>query len=399
MDDAVARAQRNTTARADEVGQLVVHGHVDRLRIGRGMAERLHDQVGAETEAGEILELVAGHRASGVLRSDRGHARLAIGAGTHALPLWQATGAPHHFLREAEALAAAGRIFRQAEQGRGRQSKRLACPGGQAATDDQRNAATGADLVEQHFRLDPEFGDQLAILECLALIWAQFDNVAHRHLADIELDRQRTGVFHGVVEDRRDLAAEADAAEALVRDVGDILAGEPEHRVGRRLAARTGTDHIADVGDQMALLLERFDERNRTALAVFFRGDAVAPVLEHGQRVQRDIGAGRRIGRRREVIGIGFAADFEHRDRQRLRNLGSAREPFAVGPALQHAAGMRVALVGLLLDVVEGIEHEQGLLQCCRGTGAQRGVIEQFDQRMNVVATEHGAEQFGCPLR
>ena len=55
---------------ADEVGQLVVHLHVDRLRVGRGVAEDLHHQVGAEAQAGQVLQLVARHRAGGVLRAD-----------------------------------------------------------------------------------------------------------------------------------------------------------------------------------------------------------------------------------------------------------------------------------------------------------------------------------------
>jgi hypothetical protein len=67
VDDAVARAQRNAATRADEVGQLMVHLHVHRLRIRRGVAERLHHQIGAEAQAGQILQFIARHRAGGVL--------------------------------------------------------------------------------------------------------------------------------------------------------------------------------------------------------------------------------------------------------------------------------------------------------------------------------------------
>ena len=44
---------------------------------------------------------------------------------------------------------------------------------------------------------------------------------------------------------------------------------------------------------------------------------------------------------------------------------------------------------------MEGIEHQQGVLQAIGGNRADGGIVEQFDQRMHVVAAEHGAEQFG----
>ncbi len=68
----------------DEVGQIVLQLDVDRLGVGGGVAETLHHQIGVEAEAGQLLELVAGHGPGGVLGADRGHARLAVGAGAHA---------------------------------------------------------------------------------------------------------------------------------------------------------------------------------------------------------------------------------------------------------------------------------------------------------------------------
>ena len=67
VDDAVARTQWYTTAGADEVRQLMMHLHVHRLGISGGVAEGLHHQVGTEAQASQVFELVAGHRASGVL--------------------------------------------------------------------------------------------------------------------------------------------------------------------------------------------------------------------------------------------------------------------------------------------------------------------------------------------
>jgi hypothetical protein len=50
---------------------------------------------------------------------------------------------------------------------------------------------------------------------------------------------------------------------------------------------------------------------------------------------------------------------------------------------------------GFLGDVVEVVEHQQRALQALGGDGADRGVVEQVDQRLDVVAAEHGAEEFG----
>ena len=82
-----------------------------------------------------------------------------------------------------------------------------------------------------------------------------------------------------------------------------------------------------------------------------------------------------------------------------LPALRAAGEPFGVGPGLQHGLGVGVALVGLRLDVVEIVEHQQGLLQAFGGDGADLRVLEQVDQRIDVEAAEHGAEQFGGSLR
>ena len=67
VDDTVARAERDTTTVADEVGEGVVGGDVDGLGVGGSVAERLHDEVSGETEAGKVLEFVTGHGTSGIL--------------------------------------------------------------------------------------------------------------------------------------------------------------------------------------------------------------------------------------------------------------------------------------------------------------------------------------------
>ena len=67
VDHAVTWTQRHTTAAADELGQLAVRLHIDRLGVSRRVAERLHHQVGREAQASQVLQLVACHRAGGVL--------------------------------------------------------------------------------------------------------------------------------------------------------------------------------------------------------------------------------------------------------------------------------------------------------------------------------------------
>ena len=56
---------------------------------------------------------------------------------------------------------------------------------------------------------------------------------------------------------------------------------------------------------------------------------------------------------------------------------------------------MRVALVGLGLHVEELVEHQQGFLQCIGGHAGDDFVVQQVDQRADVVAAELGAEQLG----
>ena len=120
VDDAVTRTQGHTAAGADEVGQLVVHLHVHRLGVRRCVAEGLHHQVSAEAQAGQVFELVARHRASRILRADRSHFWLAIGAransGLLAVDERQATGATDHFLCQRVATATVNGVGGQAEQ-------------------------------------------------------------------------------------------------------------------------------------------------------------------------------------------------------------------------------------------------------------------------------------------
>ena len=165
----------------------VVGLDVHRLRIGGGVAERLHDQVGGETEAGqELLQLVAGHRAGGVLRAHRGHLRLAIGARRTPWPSGRPQARPTIFCAS-EPLAGIGRVLRQAnrvEAGRPSASRALAVV---AATDDQRDAAAGADFVQQHVGTSTSNWRSPRRSSAPCRVRAQLDHVAHVHLRHVEL--------------------------------------------------------------------------------------------------------------------------------------------------------------------------------------------------------------------
>ena len=397
VDDAVAGAQRDTTTGAHEVGQLVVHLHVHGLGVSSGVAERLHHQVSTEAQAGQVFQFITGHGAGGVLGPHRRHLGFAVGTGAHALAFWQAHSTAHHLLRECETTAVVGRALRQAEQGGRWQAQRKTRLGGQAPANDQGNTATGAHFVEQHVTLQRELGNHLAVLQRLAFVRTQLNHVTHGHLAHVQLDRQCARVFHGVVEDRGDLAAQTHTTKTLVGHKRNVFASEPQHRVGGGLAAGAGTDHIAHIGHQVALGTQVFEELNRAAFAVFFRHDARAGILVHGQRVQRDVGAAPGVGRGRQVVGVDFTGHFEDADGDALRHFGAAGKPLTFGPALQHGLGVFVALFGLFLHVVELVEHQQCVLQARSGDfgHTRAGVVQQVNQGADVVATQHGAKQLG----
>ncbi|KPY53304.1 Multidrug resistance protein AcrA/AcrE family [Pseudomonas syringae pv. solidagae] len=394
VDDAVARTQGNAAAGHDEVRQRVVRLDVDRLRIGRGVAERLHDQIGREAQARQVFQFVAGHRASGVLGTDGGHLRFAVGARTNAR---YAARLADHLLRQGVTLGAFGWLVRGLEQVELRQAQFGARLAGQATTDDQRNTAASADFVEQHRGLHFEGGDDFVavVLADLAGVGVDVDHVTHVDVRDIEFDWQSAGIFHGVVEDRSNFAAEAETAGTLVRDVRDVVAEEPEYRVGCRFTRGAGTDHVTDVGNREALTAHFFDLLHRADGALNVRDDAVTGHFQHGQGVQRDVRTRPGIRGRGQVVGVGFAGDLEDAQADLVGQRRALLEPLAVSPGLQHSLGVGIAVLGFFGHVVEGVEHQQGVLELFGCDRREGGVVEQLNQGDDVVATLHGAEQFG----
>ena len=288
VDDAVARTQGNAATGHDEVRQGVVGGHVDRLGIRRGVAERLHHQIRREAQARQVFQFVTGHWTGGVLRTHGGHFRLAVSTRTNT---GYAAGFTDHFLRQGETLGAFNRRFRLFEQVRWTHAQFGACLFSQAATDDQRNTAASADFIQQNRGFQFKGGDDFVgtVLADFASVRVQVDHVAHVDVADVELDRQCARIFHGVVEDRSNFAAEAETTGALVRHVRHVVAEEPQYRVGSRFTRRTRTDNVTDVGDREALAAHFFDLLHRADGALDVWHDAVTGHFQHGQRVQRDV--------------------------------------------------------------------------------------------------------------
>ncbi len=110
--------------------------------------------------------------------------------------------------------------------------------------------------------------------------------------------------------------------------------------------------------------------------------------------MQWNIRAAPGVGRRREIVGVGFAGDLEDRQLYAGWEFGTRREPLRFGPAFDDALRDHIACLGFFRDIVEEVEHQQGLLQAFCGDRRQRCVIEQINQRLDVVTANHCAEQF-----
>ena len=300
-------------------------------------------------------------------------------------------------MRQCETGVGRGGYAGQTEQCGCGQAQELTGLGGQAAANDEIDAATGSHFVKQHVALEFELGHGLAVFDQLAVVGQHVNDVAHFQLGHIHFNGQRAGVFLCVEEDGGNFAAERYTAKALVGHKWDVLAGGPNHRVGGRLAAGTGTHHVTHVGDEVALFLQVFDELHRAALAIFLGLESCVRtgVLQHRQVVHRDVWTRGGIGRWRQVVGIGFARDLEHRDGDFFVDFRAAGEPLTIGPRLHDFFGRGVTGFGFFGHVVEVVEHQQRFLQRCAGHSSHFGVVQQFDQRMHVVATHHGAQQFG----
>ncbi len=145
----------------------------------------------------------------------------------------------------------------------------------------------------------------------------------------------------------------------------------------------------------MAFGFEVVDELHGAAFAILFghKRCAWAGVFEHRQVVHRDVGAAPGVGRGRQVIGVGFTGHFEHGDGDFLLDFGALLEPLGVGPGLDDLFGLGVARLGFFGNVVECVEHQQRAFERFAGFRSHGRIVEQINEWLDVVATEHGAQQ------
>ena len=172
-----------------------------------------------------------------------------------------------------------------------RQTERLAGFGGQATTDNQRDTATGADLIQQHIGFQFKCRQQFigVMIADLTFIRVNVDHIPHIQVADIHFHRQSTRIFHRVEENRGNFAAQHNTAAALVRYIRDIIPHKPQHRVSRGFTGRAGTDHITDIGQREPFFAEQINLINRTDIARLIRINTVTRVFQHRECMQRDI--------------------------------------------------------------------------------------------------------------
>ncbi len=353
--------------------------HVHWLWVGRRVAEGLHDQIGGKFQAGQLLDFVAGHGAGGVLGAHRGHSGFAVGAGPHA---GLTARLADDFL--GQGVAAAGFLGHLGfgEQRCGGESEGRTGLGGESTADDEVDAAAGPDLVRQGGGCQFETGQDGAVAADGPFLGVDRDHVAIFKAVHLALDGQHAGILGGVEVDGGDGSAHDHAAGALGRNVGDVAADMPEHGVDPGLAGGAGTHHVAHVGDGMALLFEFRDDLKGAGQAVH----------QHGLGVQRDVGSAPGLGGRREIVGVGLARHLEDRDGERFRHGGAGGEPGGFGPVFQDLPGMGIGL-GLGHHLVEGIIDQQGVGKGGRRLLGQFGVGQQVDERGDVVAAHHGAQQ------
>ena len=394
VDDTVARTQCHTATGLDKVRHGVLHFNVNRLRIRRRVTERLHHQIRLEAQTRQVFQFVTGHRPRSVLRAYSRHLRFAVSARTYALAFFQTTSLTHHFLRQSEAFGACFRVNRQTESVGCAQVQGSTGLSGQTTTDDQRDTSASLNFVQDDIGFEFEFGDNVTgFVQDFAFVWTDIDHVTHVHLVDRRFEYQSTGIFHGVEEDRGHFRTDTHTAAALVRYARNVITEEPQHRVGGRLTRRAGTDNVTHKGNGQAFGFDLFDLLHRAGYAVLFWSQTVAGHLISSAGVQRDIRAGPGIRSRRQVIGIGFAGDFEHGHLDGFSNLVALGEPLSVGPGFHQFFGNGIAGVHFVLYVVEGIKHQQGVLQFFSGQRSQLSVVQQLNQRGDVVATLHHTQQ------
>ena len=302
----------DAAAVAHEGRQLAVRLDVDRLRVRRRVAEALHHQIGAEAQAGEILQLVARHRAGGVLASRRWSSSVRSRCrGARPGPrAGRRRGRPSSAPACSRVVAACGACGRRnaADAGRPRNSRALAVserPMIRLMRPPARTSSSSTSLLQL------ELGDRGSVLDDLAVVAAarrsRRPSRACETSTSIGSAPESSCVLKkiGAI-----LAPSVTPPNRLFGHERDVLRRWPRSRCWWRSCAscrcRPRRRRRQRGGPCFFSSSMKLD---RAALAVFLGLEcgAGARVLQHRQVVQRDVGPAPRIGRRRQVVGVGLA--------------------------------------------------------------------------------------------
>ncbi len=234
------------------------------------------------------------------------------------------------------------------------------------------------------------------LAENLAVIGTDFNYIAHVDVVDWCFKDQGARIFHGVEENRGDFVADTDATGTFVRHAGDVVTKEPQYRVGCRLARGAGTHHVADKGDRQTFGFNVLNLFHRADFTWLIGRQAVAGHFVGRQGMQGYIRTGPGIGCRGQIIGIGFASHLEDYGLDTFGDSILPGKPLGIGPGLKHGFCLSVAGIGFFGDIMECIENQNSTFQLFRRTVGEVSIIQQLNQRFDVVAAVHIAEQCYC---
>mmetsp|Transcript_21168 Transcript_21168/g.44664 ORF Transcript_21168/g.44664 Transcript_21168/m.44664 type:complete len:342 (+) Transcript_21168:831-1856(+) len=337
--------------------------HIHRLRIRRRVTERLHDQIGIESQTRQSAQFVPSHGAGGILTSHRGHDRLAVLSRGDAL---HPTSLTDHLLGERKSTGLVSRIDGHVENvgDRGVTSEGNAGLGCEGSSNDQGDASPSADLVQENIGLQIELGHELIArgIDHLSLPGINVNDISGVEIAHVHFDGKRAGILHGIEKDGSDFPSDAHAARFEVGNVRNVLPHVMQHGVRGGFTTRSSPHHVSHVGQRVALLLQFLHLGERSDLAVNLGIDPFSGVLEHGQGVEGNVWTAPRVLGGRQIVRVRLAGDLENRHGNFVGNIRFGGVPLGIGPAFQDALGGGLGLgrsVGRVVNVhnvVEGIK-------------------------------------------
>ena len=95
------------------------------------------------------------------------------------------------------------------------------------------------------------------------------------------------------------------------------------------------------------------------------------------------------VGSRGQVVGIRLAGYLKYHHLKGLRHVLSRGEPLSLRPALHHRLSIFGTISRQFRYVVEGIKYQERVLQFPGCVLAEISVLQQLDQRFDVVAAMH----------